>query len=105
MWRMAHQCQSSHRAALPTGRYRNSFKTSPRCLPWLHRSRVGSLTRREINLYVDIHQNGRQRNIEVATLGISQEEAQLIKGNYRQIRDQVLKLMPGAASVDLLVEP
>jgi hypothetical protein len=59
----------------------------------------------EVNLYIDIHQNGRQGDIEVATLGISKEEARFIKNHYRQVRDQVLKSTPGVASVDLLIEP
>jgi hypothetical protein len=33
----------------------------------------------EINLYIDIHQTGRQRNSQIATLGISRAEAEFIK--------------------------
>jgi hypothetical protein len=58
-----------------------------------------------LNLYVDIHQNGRQTNIEVATVGISKAEAQIIKKNYREIRDRVLESNPDVTSVDLVIEP
>jgi hypothetical protein len=59
----------------------------------------------DLSLYVDIHQNGRQENIEVATVGVSKQEAQLIKKAYLAVRDRVLRFTPGVASVDLLIEP
>lgn len=59
----------------------------------------------DLSLYIDIHQNGRQENIEVATVGISDQEAQFIKKSYREVRDRVLPSVPGVASVDLMVEP
>lgn len=62
-------------------------------------------SRGNLNLYIDIHQNGRQRNIEVATVGISEAEAQIIKKTYREIRDRVLKSAREVQSVDLLIEP
>jgi hypothetical protein len=62
-------------------------------------------SRGDLNLYIDIHQNGRQRNIEVATLGISKAEAQVIKKTYREVRDRVLKSTPEVTSVDLVIEP
>lgn len=62
-------------------------------------------SRGSLNLYVDIHQNGRQNNIEVATVGISREQAQFIKKTYREARDRVLMLAPGVTSVDLMIEP
>ena len=58
-----------------------------------------------LSLYVDIHQNGRQKDIEVATVGISREQARFIKKTYREARDRVLRLAPGVTSVDLLIEP
>jgi hypothetical protein len=58
-----------------------------------------------LHLYIDIHQNGRQRNIEVATVGISKEEARFIKQTYRELRDRVLKSTPGVTPVDLMIEP
>ena len=59
----------------------------------------------ELELYIDVHQNGRQKNIEVATVGISSEHARAIKKMYREIRDRSLKNISGRAPVDLLIEP
>jgi hypothetical protein len=56
-------------------------------------------------VYIDIHQNGRQSAIEVATVGISRKEASLIKRRYREIRDRLLAYAPNVDSVDLLIEP
>jgi hypothetical protein len=58
----------------------------------------------ELKLYLDIHQNGMQRDIEVATVGISAEEARRIKKIYREVRDSVLKSM-SLPAVDLRIEP
>lgn len=58
-----------------------------------------------LTLYIDVHQNGRQRNIEVASVGISKEEAEFIKRSYREVRDQVLRSTKDVASVDLMIEP
>ena len=58
-----------------------------------------------IGLYIDVHQNGRQSNIEVATVGISRDEASLVKQTYREIRDRLLENAPDVAAVDLLIEP
>ena len=58
-----------------------------------------------LTLYIDIHQNGQQRNIEVASVGISKEEAKFIKRSYREVRDQVLRSTADLASVDLMIEP
>ena len=66
---------------------------------------VVAASQNALSLYVDIHQNGRQENIEVATVGISNQEAQFIKKSYRQARDRVLRWFPGVARVDLKVEP
>ncbi len=59
----------------------------------------------DLDLYVDIHQNGRQKSIEVATLGVFKDQAQLIKRAYRDIRDRALRLTPHVPTVDLLIEP
>ncbi|HXV80440.1 MAG TPA: hypothetical protein VEG60_11215 [Candidatus Binatia bacterium] len=59
----------------------------------------------DLSLYIDIHQNGQQKNIELATVGISNKEAQFIKKSYREARDRILPSVPGVASVDLMVEP
>lgn len=57
-----------------------------------------------LDLYIDIHQNGGSR-IEVATVGISKEEARQIKDVYRSLRDQALAGRPEIAPVDLAIEP
>jgi hypothetical protein len=62
-------------------------------------------SRDDLKLYVDIHQNGRQAKIEVATVGITKQEAQFIKRTYRQLRDRVLASNLGVTFVDLLIEP
>lgn len=56
-------------------------------------------------MYIDVHQNGRQSAIEVATVGISKKEASLIKRRYREIRDRLLADAPDVDAVDLLIEP
>lgn len=58
-----------------------------------------------LRLYIDIHQNGRQQNIEVATVGISKEQALTIKKEYHQVRDRVLRSNPDVEAVDLVIEP
>src|SRR5512135_358790 len=60
--------------------------------------------RGKLNLYFDIHQNGGQR-IEVATVGVSKEEARFIKESYRELRDRALAGRPDIAVVDLAIEP
>jgi hypothetical protein len=57
-----------------------------------------------LDLYFDIHQNGGSL-IEVATVGISPEEARQIKNSYRALRDQALAERPEIALVDLAIEP
>ena len=58
----------------------------------------------DLRLYFDIHQNGGQR-IEVATVGISQEEARYIKNAYYTLRDQALEGRADIAVVELAIEP
>ncbi len=57
-----------------------------------------------LNLYIDIHQNGGQR-IEVATVGLSMDEARFVKKTYRELRDKVLAVRPDIAVVELAIEP
>jgi hypothetical protein len=57
-----------------------------------------------LNLYVDIHQNGGQR-IEVATVGLSADEARFVKRTYRELRDRALDDRRDIAVVDLAIEP
>lgn len=58
-----------------------------------------------LELYIDIHQYNTDSKIQVATVGISQREAKIIKKIYRGIRDQALKRQPGIPAVDLFIEP
>ncbi|OGQ77781.1 MAG: hypothetical protein A3F90_20330 [Deltaproteobacteria bacterium RIFCSPLOWO2_12_FULL_60_19] len=58
-----------------------------------------------LDLYIDIHQNGQQNDIEVATVGLTREQAQIIKNAYVEIRGQVLRNPAGIAVVDLVIEP
>jgi hypothetical protein len=70
-----------------------------------YKQAVAEASEGELSLYIDIHQNGRQKNIEVATTGISKEQARFIKGTYRKIRDRALKDLTGVEAVDLVIEP
>jgi hypothetical protein len=58
-----------------------------------------------LDLYIDIHQNGTEANIDVATVGVTRQEAAVIKSAYREIRDRVLGEAPEVAKVDLVIEP
>jgi hypothetical protein len=69
------------------------------------RESVLEAARGELELYVDIHQNGTQPDIEVATVGISAQEARKIKDLYRGIRDRHLTGVPHVKSVQLRIEP
>lgn len=66
---------------------------------------VFKAARGSLDLYIDMHQNGDVDDIDVATVGITWSEAQAIKAAYTQIRDQVLTKFPGAAKVNLVIEP
>jgi hypothetical protein len=57
-----------------------------------------------LELYIDIHHNDGSR-IEVATVGLSKEEARVIKKAYRVARDQALLGRPEIAVVELAIEP
>ncbi len=59
----------------------------------------------DLALYIEVHQNGRERNIEVATVGLSKEQALIIKDKYRQIRDHALRRNPSIETVELRIEP
>jgi hypothetical protein len=59
----------------------------------------------DLELYIDIHQYNTDSKIQVATVGISQREAKIIKKIYRDVKEQILKRRPGIPAVDLLIEP
>lgn len=58
-----------------------------------------------LDTYVEMHQNGSEAIIEVATLGISREEAIAIENDYVAIRDRILQAMPDLIRVNLVIEP
>ena len=58
-----------------------------------------------LELYIDVHQYNTDSKIQVATVGISQREAGIIKKSYRGIRDRTLKRHSDIPAVDLLIEP
>ena len=62
-------------------------------------------TKKNLELYFDVHQNGREKEIQVATVGISRAEARTIKKMYRELRDRTLKNVSHVESVELLIEP
>lgn len=68
------------------------------------RNVVVGAARGNLNLYIDIHQNGGPR-IEVATVGITKEEARFIKHRYLEIRNEALAGRPELNIVDLAIEP
>jgi hypothetical protein len=68
------------------------------------RNAVLRAARADLDLYVDIHQNGGER-IEVATVGVSKQEAREIKRTFYLLRDQTLADRPEIAAVDLAIEP
>jgi hypothetical protein len=57
-----------------------------------------------LELYVEVHQNN-GANIEVATVGISKDEAARIKHAYRRARHEMLMAHPHIRPVDLRIEP
>jgi len=61
--------------------------------------------RKRLLLYVDIHQYAPGQKIQVATSGLSIEEAQLIKTTYQNIRDRIVQQTPGTEAVGLDIEP
>jgi hypothetical protein len=69
------------------------------------RNIVFKKARGPLNLYIDIHQNGTEMDIEVATRGITRAQAAAIKTAYQEIRDRVLAEAPGVAKVNFVIEP
>lgn len=58
-----------------------------------------------LDLYIDLHENGIDDDIDVATLGISGAEARGVKEAYREIRDHMIQLRPELPKVDMAIEP
>jgi hypothetical protein len=59
----------------------------------------------DLRLYFDVHQYGRDDTIQIATVGISPQDALRIKQSYQRIRNELLDRNPGAGRVELLIEP
>jgi hypothetical protein len=68
------------------------------------RSSVLSAAGGNLDLYIDIHHNNGFR-IEVATVGVSKEEARVIKNAYRALLEQALVGRPDIPVVELAIEP
>ena len=68
------------------------------------RSAVLNAAQNKLDLYIDIHQNGGER-IEVATVGVSKDEARMVKETFHALRDGALAGRPEIAPVDLAIEP
>ena len=66
---------------------------------------VFAASRGPLDLYIDVHQNSNEDNIDVATLGINRTQANAIKAAYKAIRDRVLRATPEVTKVNLLIEP
>ena len=66
---------------------------------------VFNVSHGSLDLYIDLHQNGRQKNIEIATVGVTNDQAQFVKNTYRKIRDQILQNAPDVEAVELAIEP
>lgn len=70
-----------------------------------YKKTVFEAAQKELKLYIDVHQNGRRDQIEVATVGISRSQALAIKTIYNAIRDRHLRQSPGVEAVELAIEP
>jgi hypothetical protein len=59
----------------------------------------------DLQLYIDVHQYGKDATIQVATVGVAREQARKLKQSYQVIRDRLLKNSPGIEPVELVIEP
>jgi hypothetical protein len=66
---------------------------------------VFEAARGPLDLYIDMHQNTSEGNIDVATQGITRDQAKMIKTSYQEIRDRVLREAPDVTKVNLIIEP
>lgn len=87
----------------PAGNYEVESARAAKAYQY-YKAAVTKAAHGDLRLYFDIHQNGGQR-IEVATVGISQEEARYIKNAYYTLRDQALEGRADIAVVELAIEP
>lgn len=66
---------------------------------------VSKAARGPLEFYFDFHQNSQEENIDVATVGITARQAEIIKSAYREIRDGILTAHKNVPSVNLIIEP
>jgi hypothetical protein len=59
----------------------------------------------DLRLYIDVHQYGADTTIQVATVGVTLEQARKLKESYQIIRDRLLENVSGADPVELMIEP
>ena len=70
--------------------------------------RVQAAAQGPLHLYVEVHGNGRQESagrIEIATVGISREDAWQLKTLLELVRDAHLRSRPEIPRLEVLVEP
>ena len=70
--------------------------------------RVKEVAQGPIRLLVELHGNGRQESasrIEIATVGVTREQAWQLRTLFELIRDAYLPSWPGAPRLQILVEP
>lgn len=70
--------------------------------------RVREVAQGPLHLYVEIHGNGRGESaarIEIATVGVSREDAWRLKTLLEMVRDAHLKAKPEIPRLEVLVEP
>ncbi|HXG53576.1 MAG TPA: hypothetical protein VNN77_19420 [candidate division Zixibacteria bacterium] len=70
-----------------------------------YKAAVFEAARGPLALYIDVHQYGRDKKVQVATVGISREEARFVKQAYRAVRDAALVLDPAVERIPLVIEP
>ncbi len=71
-------------------------------------TRVREVAQGPLRLYVELHGNGRQESagrIEIATVGVSREDAWRLKTLLELTRDAHLRARPEIPRLDVLVEP
>lgn len=88
----------------PTGTVERASKRSIESYQQF-KATVMAAARGPLDLYIDIHQNGTEDAIMVATLGITVAEAATIKASYREIRDRVISAGSHIGRINLLIEP
>jgi hypothetical protein len=58
-----------------------------------------------LDLYIDLHQNGHDDNIDVATLGVSPSEAARVKTMYLEIQKRLLRERTDMPVINMAIEP